>query len=60
MDGIILIPSQQTEAGARQALSDLQKTRGNPSKALIYTHSCLDYSSGTRGRGSSCQRPRRF
>jgi hypothetical protein len=49
MDGIILIPSQRTEAGARQALSDLHKASDNPSEALIYTHSHRDYSSGTRG-----------
>ena len=48
-DGVILIDSMENEESARQALGDLRKFSDKPVKALIFTHSQPDHSSGSRG-----------
>ncbi len=48
-DGIILIDSMENEETAREALADLRQFSDKPIKALIYTHSHPDHSSGSRG-----------
>jgi alkyl sulfatase BDS1-like metallo-beta-lactamase superfamily hydrolase len=48
-DGVLLIDSMETEAAARQALGDLRRVSDKPIRALIYTHSHPDHSSGSRG-----------
>lgn len=48
-DGIILIDSLETEEAARQALGDLRTVSDKPIKALVYSHSHPDHSSGARG-----------
>jgi alkyl sulfatase BDS1-like metallo-beta-lactamase superfamily hydrolase len=48
-DGILLIDSMETEEAARQALGDLRKVTDKPIRALIYSHSHPDHSSGSRG-----------
>lgn len=47
--GVILIDSLETEEAAREALADLRRFSDKPVKALIYTHSHPDHSSGSRG-----------
>jgi len=49
MDGVILIDSMENAEAAREALADLRKFSDKPVKALIYTHSHPDHSSGSRG-----------
>jgi alkyl sulfatase BDS1-like metallo-beta-lactamase superfamily hydrolase len=48
-DGVILIDSLENAEAAREALADLQRFSDKPIKALIYTHSHPDHSSGSRG-----------
>ncbi|MGH2588594.1 MAG: alkyl sulfatase dimerization domain-containing protein [Dehalococcoidia bacterium] len=48
-DGILLIDSLETEQAARQALRDLRKVSDKPIRALVYTHSHPDHTSGARG-----------
>jgi alkyl sulfatase BDS1-like metallo-beta-lactamase superfamily hydrolase len=50
-DGVILIDALENAEAAREALADLRKvcTSDQPIKALIYTHSHPDHSSGSRG-----------
>ncbi len=47
-DGVILIDSLDIEDGARQALSDLRRVSDKPVRALVYTHSHPDHTSGAR------------
>lgn len=48
-DGVLLIDSMESEEAARQVLGDLRKFSDKPIRALIYTHSHPDHSSGSRG-----------
>lgn len=50
-DGVIVIDSLENAEAAREALADLRKVSGSdaPIRALIYTHSHPDHSSGSRG-----------
>lgn len=48
-DGVILIDSLENAEAAREALADLRRFSDKPVKALIYTHSHPDHSSGARG-----------
>ena len=50
-DGVILIDSLENAEAAREALADLREVSNSdkPIKALIYTHSHPDHSSGSRG-----------
>src|SRR5919199_2223990 len=48
-DGVILIDSLENKEAAREALRDLRRFSDQPIRALIYTHSHPDYSSGSRG-----------
>ncbi len=48
-DGVLLIDCLETEQAARQALRDLRKVSDKPIKALVYTHSHPDHTSGARG-----------
>jgi alkyl sulfatase BDS1-like metallo-beta-lactamase superfamily hydrolase len=48
-DGVILIDSLENAEAAREALSALRRFSDKPIKALIYTHSHPDHSSGSRG-----------
>jgi alkyl sulfatase BDS1-like metallo-beta-lactamase superfamily hydrolase len=50
-DGVLLIDSLENAEAAREALADLRRVSNNdtPVKALIYTHSHPDHSSGSRG-----------
>jgi alkyl sulfatase BDS1-like metallo-beta-lactamase superfamily hydrolase len=48
-DGIILIDSLENAEVAREALADLRRFSDKPIRALIYTHSHPDHSSGARG-----------
>lgn len=50
-DGVLLIDSMDTAESAREALADLRRASNcdKPIKALIYTHSHPDHSSGARG-----------
>ncbi|MGH9172889.1 MAG: MBL fold metallo-hydrolase, partial [Vicinamibacterales bacterium] len=48
-DGVLLIDSLENAEAAREALGDLRKFSDKPVKALIYTHSHPDHSSGSRG-----------
>jgi alkyl sulfatase BDS1-like metallo-beta-lactamase superfamily hydrolase len=48
-DGVILIDSLENAEAAREALADLRRFSAKPVKALIYTHSHPDHSSGSRG-----------
>lgn len=48
-DGVILIDSLEDAEAAREALADLRRFSDKPIKALIYTHSHPDHSSGSRG-----------
>lgn len=48
-DGIILIDSLENAEAAREALADLRRFSDKPIRALIYTHSHPDHSSGSRG-----------
>ncbi len=48
-DGVLLIDSLENEEAAREALADLRRFSDKPIKALIYTHSHPDHSSGSRG-----------
>lgn len=48
-DGVILIDSMENAEAAREALADLRRFSDKPVKALIYTHSHPDHSSGSRG-----------
>ncbi len=48
-DGVLLIDCLETEEAARQALGDLRKVSDKPIRALIYSHSHPDHTSGVRG-----------
>lgn len=50
-DGVLLIDSLENAEAAREALAGLRRFSNNdkPVKALIYTHSHPDHSSGSRG-----------
>jgi alkyl sulfatase BDS1-like metallo-beta-lactamase superfamily hydrolase len=48
-DGVILIDSMENAEAAREALADLRRFSDKPIRALIYTHSHPDHSSGSRG-----------
>ncbi|MEZ4569498.1 MAG: MBL fold metallo-hydrolase [Thermomicrobiales bacterium] len=48
-DGVILIDSMENEEAAREVMADLRRFSDKPVKALIYTHSHPDHSSGSRG-----------
>lgn len=48
-DGVILVDALETEEAAREALADLRRFSDKPIRALIYTHSHPDHSSGARG-----------
>ena len=50
-NGVLLIDSMENAEAAREALADLRKASNNdsPVRALIYTHSHPDHSSGSRG-----------
>lgn len=48
-DGLILIDSLENEEAAREAFADLRRFSDKPVRALIYTHSHPDHSSGSRG-----------
>jgi alkyl sulfatase BDS1-like metallo-beta-lactamase superfamily hydrolase len=48
-DGVILIDSMENAEAAREALAGLRRFSDKPVKALIYTHSHPDHSSGSRG-----------
>ncbi len=48
-DGVLLIDSLENAEAAREALADLRRFSDKPVKALIYTHSHPDHSSGSRG-----------
>ncbi|MFN8537675.1 MAG: MBL fold metallo-hydrolase [Thermomicrobiales bacterium] len=48
-DGVILIDSLENAEAAREALADLRRFSDQPIRALIYTHSHPDHSSGSRG-----------
>ncbi len=48
-DGVILIDSLENAEAAREALGDLRRFSDQPVRALIYTHSHPDHSSGSRG-----------
>jgi alkyl sulfatase BDS1-like metallo-beta-lactamase superfamily hydrolase len=48
-NGIVLIDSLENAEAAREALADLRRFSDKPIKALIYTHSHPDHSSGARG-----------
>jgi linear primary-alkylsulfatase len=48
-DGVILIDSLENAETAREALADLRRFSDQPIRALIYTHSHPDHSSGSRG-----------
>ena len=48
-NGVILIDSLENAEAAREALADLRRFSDKPIKALIYTHSHPDHSSGSRG-----------
>lgn len=48
-DGVLLIDCLETAEAARQALADLRKVSDKPIKALIYSHSHPDHTSGVRG-----------
>jgi alkyl sulfatase BDS1-like metallo-beta-lactamase superfamily hydrolase len=50
-DGVLLIDSLENAEAAREALADLRTVSNSsqPIKALIYTHSHPDHSSGSRG-----------
>lgn len=47
-DGVILIDSLENAEAAREALADLRRFSDKPIRALIYTHSHPDHSSGSR------------
>jgi alkyl sulfatase BDS1-like metallo-beta-lactamase superfamily hydrolase len=48
-DGVMLIDSLENAEAAREALADLRRFSDKPIRALIYTHSHPDHSSGSRG-----------
>lgn len=48
-DGVILVDSLENAEAAREALADLRRFSDKPIKALIYSHSHPDHSSGSRG-----------
>jgi alkyl sulfatase BDS1-like metallo-beta-lactamase superfamily hydrolase len=48
-DGVLLIDSLENAEAAREALADLRRFSDQPIKALVYTHSHPDHSSGSRG-----------
>lgn len=48
-NGVLLVDSMETEEAARQVLGDLRQFSDKPIKALLYTHSHPDHSSGARG-----------
>ena len=48
-DGVLLIDSLENAEAAREALGDLRRFSDKPIKALIYSHSHPDHSSGSRG-----------
>lgn len=48
-DGVILIDCLENAEAAREALRDLRRFSDLPIRALIYTHSHPDHSSGSRG-----------
>lgn len=48
-DGVILVDSMENAEAAREVLADLRRFSDKPIKALIYTHSHPDHSSGSRG-----------
>ncbi len=48
-DGVLLIDSLENEEAAREALADLRTVSDKPIRALIYSHSHPDHSSGARG-----------
>jgi glyoxylase-like metal-dependent hydrolase (beta-lactamase superfamily II) len=48
-DGVLIIDSLENEEAAREALGDLRRFSNKPIKALIYSHSHPDHSSGSRG-----------
>ncbi len=48
-DGVLLIDSLENAEAAREALADLRRFSDKPVRALIYTHSHPDHSSGSRG-----------
>jgi alkyl sulfatase BDS1-like metallo-beta-lactamase superfamily hydrolase len=47
-DGVLLIDCLETEEAARRALGDLRTVSDKPIKALIYSHSHPDHTSGVR------------
>lgn len=48
-DGVLIIDSLENAEAAAEALADLRRFSEKPIKALIYTHSHPDHSSGARG-----------
>ena len=48
-DGVLLIDCLETEEAARQALGDLRRVSDKPVRAVIYSHSHPDHTSGVRG-----------
>lgn len=48
-EGVILIDSLENAEAAREALEDLRRFSDKPIRALIYSHSHPDHSSGSRG-----------
>ncbi|HYI14285.1 MAG TPA: alkyl sulfatase dimerization domain-containing protein [Thermomicrobiales bacterium] len=48
-DGVLLVDSLENAEAAREALADLRRFSDKPIRALIYTHSHPDHSSGSRG-----------
>lgn len=48
-DGVLIIDSLENAEASAEALADLRRFSDKPVKALIYTHSHPDHSSGARG-----------
>jgi alkyl sulfatase BDS1-like metallo-beta-lactamase superfamily hydrolase len=48
-DGVLLVDSLENAEAAREAMADLRRFSDKPVKALIYSHSHPDHSSGSRG-----------